>query len=86
MVQPVGLADYDAALELPHPAAELAMLDEELGTIALYPDTLAALRRGREQDVRIAVASNLARPYAASLRALLGDLIDVWHFSPLRRG
>jgi HAD superfamily hydrolase (TIGR01549 family) len=81
MVQPIGLADYAAALGLPHPDDELAMLDEELATIALYPDTLDALRRVREQGVRIAVASNLALPYAAPLKALLGDLVDIWHFS-----
>jgi len=81
MVQPIGLADYAAALELPHPDDELAMLDEELATIARYPDTLDALWRIREQGVRIAVASNLALPYAAPLKALLGDLVDIWHFS-----
>lgn len=81
MAQPIGLADYAAALGLPHPDAELAALDEELATIALYPDTLDALRRVRDQGVKVAVASNLAMPYAAPLKALLGDLIDVWHFS-----
>ncbi|KQM54184.1 hypothetical protein ASE69_19080 [Sphingomonas sp. Leaf208] len=81
MVQPIGLADYAAALGLPHPDAELAMLDEELATIVLYPDALDALRRVREQGVKVAVASNLALPYATSLRALLGDLVDIWHFS-----
>ncbi len=81
MVQPIGLADYAAALGLPHPDDELAMLDEELATIALYPDTMDALRRVREQGVRIAIASNLALPYAAPLKALLGDLVDIWHFS-----
>lgn len=81
MVQPIGLADYAAALGLPHPDAELAMLDEELATIALYHDTLDALRRIRETGVKIAVASNLALPYAAPLKNLLGDLVDVWHFS-----
>jgi len=81
MVQPIGLADYSKALELPHPDAELAMLEEELATIALYPDTLDTLRRVRDQGVTVAVASNLAMPYAAPLKALLGDLVDVWHFS-----
>jgi HAD superfamily hydrolase (TIGR01549 family) len=81
MVQPIGLADYAAALGLPHPDAELAMLNEELATIALYPDARDALRRVREQGVKVAVASNLALPYAAPLKALLGDLVDVWHFS-----
>ena len=81
MVQPIGLADYAAALGLPYPDAELAALDEELATIALYPDTLDTLRRVRDQGVKVAVASNLAMPYAAPLKALLGDLVDVWHFS-----
>ncbi len=81
MVQPIGLADYAAALGLSHPDAELTMLDEELVTIAPYPDTLDALRRVRKTGVRVAVASNLALPYAAPLKALLGNLVDVWHFS-----
>lgn len=80
MVQPIGLADYATTLGLPHPEAELAMLDKELATIALYPDTLDALRRVRETGVKVAVASNLALPYAAPLEALLGDLVDIWHF------
>lgn len=62
---------------LPHPDAELAMLDEELATIALYPDAMDALRWVREQGVSVAVASNLASPYVAPLKAFLGDLVDV---------
>jgi len=81
MTQSIGLADYAAALGLPRPDAELAALDEELATIALYPDTLDTLRRVRDQGLKVAVASNLAMPYAAPLKILLGDLIDVWHFS-----
>jgi len=81
MVQSIGLTEYAATLGLPHPDDELAMLDEELATIVLYPDTLNALRRVREQGVKVAVASNLALPYAAPLKALLGDLVDIWHFS-----
>ena len=81
MACPLGLADYAAALGLPHPEAELAMLEDELATVELYPDARDALRRVRDQGVTIAVASNLAMPYAAPLRALLGDLVDVWHLS-----
>ena len=81
MVQPIELADYAAMLGLPHPDAELAMLDEELASIEPYPDALDALRRVRDQGVTVAVASNLALPYAAPLKALLGDLVDVWHLS-----
>ncbi|RMB39473.1 HAD-hyrolase-like protein [Sphingomonas sp. PP-F2F-G114-C0414] len=31
--------------------------------------------------MKIAVASNLALPYASPLKALLGGLVDIWHFS-----
>lgn len=68
MVQPIGLADYAAALRLPYPNAELGMLDEELATIALYLDTVDALRRVRKQDVKVAVAFNLASPCATPPR------------------
>ena len=81
MTYPVSLADYAQAIGLPPPEAELAALNEELATIALYPDTLDALRRVRAEGVKVAVASNLALPYAAPLKALLGDLVDVWHLS-----
>jgi FMN phosphatase YigB (HAD superfamily) len=81
MVTPIGLADYAMMLGLPPPDAELAMLDEELGSIELYPDALDCLHRVRDQGVKVAVASNLAMPYAAPLKALLGDLVDVWHLS-----
>lgn len=81
MVAGIELADYAALLGLSHPDAELAMLEDELASVELYPDALDALRRIRDQGVTIAVASNLAEPYAAPLMALLGDLVDVWHFS-----
>ena len=81
MVTPIGLAEYAMMLGLPPPEAELAMLDEELESIELYPDALDCLRRVRDQGVKVAVASNLAMPYAAPLKALLGDLVDVWHLS-----
>jgi len=79
MVQPIGLADYDAALGLPHPEAELAMLDEKLVTIALYPDTLDALRRVREQQcedsrrlqVSPVLCSPVERPPERSSRCLV---------------
>jgi len=48
------------------------------------PEAIASLggsHRLREQGVRIAVAANLALPYAAPLKALLGDLVEIWHFS-----
>lgn len=81
MTAGIGLADYAVLLGLPHPDAELAMLADELASIELYPDVLDALRRVRDQGITLAVASNLAKPYAEPLMALLGVLVDVWHFS-----
>jgi len=60
------------------------MLDEELSMMALCPDTLDALCRVREQGVKVAVASNLAQPYAARLKALLSDPVDIGHFSSMQ--
>ncbi|WP_156363443.1 hypothetical protein [Sphingomonas sp. Leaf30] len=48
------------------------MLNEELATIAPYSGMLDTLRLVGEKSVMIAVASNLALPYATLLRALLG--------------
>lgn len=81
MVAGIELAEYAGLLGLPRPDAELAMLEEELASVELYPDALDALHRIRDRGVTVAVASNLAEPYAAPLMALLGDLVDVWHFS-----
>ena len=52
------------------------MLNEELATIAPYSGMLGTLRRVGEESVMIAVASNLALPYATPLRALLGILMS----------
>jgi len=60
-----GLSDYAAAPGLPHPEAELAMLDEELITAPLYLNILDGLRWVCDQVARIAVASSQTLPNAA---------------------
>jgi len=52
------------------------MLKEELATIAPYSGMLDTLHRVGEESVMIAVASNLALPYATPLTALLGILMS----------
>jgi len=52
------------------------MLNEELATIAPYSGMLGTLRPVSEESAMIAVASNLALPYATPLRALLGILMS----------
>lgn len=81
MLRPIGLADYAAELGLPYPVDYLAALENELASVALYPDTLDVLREIKARDIRVAVASNLALPYAGPLIELLGDLVDLYHFS-----
>lgn len=81
MLRPIGLADYAAELGLTYPVDDLAALEDELASIALYPDTLDVLREIKARGIRVAVASNLALPYAGPLIELLGDLVDLYHFS-----
>lgn len=67
------------------PSSELADLEAdlaaELASVRPFPETGDMLRAVRYQGLKVAVASNLALPYAAPLRSLLGDLVDVWCLS-----
>lgn len=76
MIQLIDFADYDAGwAAVPKRRAEDAQ--RELATIAPYSDTLGTLRRVGEEGVMIAVASNLALPYATPLRAWYSILMAV---------
>ncbi|USI75241.1 HAD family hydrolase [Sphingomonas morindae] len=81
MTAAIGLDDYAAMLGLSPPHVERIGLEEELASVTPYPDALETLRRVKAHGVTVVVASNLAEPYAAPLKALLGDWVDVWHFS-----
>lgn len=58
------------------------LLQEELDSIELYPETLEVLHDLRDKGYLLAVISNLAKPYADPLKRLLGPHIDqfVWSF------
>lgn len=48
-------------------------IDLELSTIELYEDTVSILQISKEKGFKIALCSNLARPYGEQLRKLLPD-------------
>ena len=65
---------------------ELAPLEEdlqmEIDSLSLYPDTNTTLWELRKAGLKIAVCSNLARPYAAPVMTLLPVTLDayIWSF------
>ncbi|MFM8331728.1 MAG: HAD family hydrolase [Candidatus Methylumidiphilus sp.] len=58
------------------------LLQEELDSIRLYPETIEVLEDLRTKGYQLAVISNLAKPYGDPLKRLLGSYIDefVWSF------
>jgi len=55
---------------------------EELSSVTLYPDALAAISLLQEAGIKIAVCSNLASPYAVPVRLLLPALdAYCWSFA-----
>lgn len=71
MTKDVPLVDPDA----------IAALNDELDSIVVYNDVIPFLEEMRAQGVRTAIVSNLARPYGEALTGLLGDYVDVLHYS-----
>lgn len=53
-----------------------ADLEAELASIRAFAESRAVLAALRRASYRIALASNLALPYAAPLKALFADLVD----------
>lgn len=54
---------------------------EELETIELYEDTLSTLQNLKIRGYKIALCSNLAKPYGEQLKKLIPDLFDFIVFS-----
>lgn len=84
MTKPLTLRDagrelgvYDDALI----ASLEADLAAELASIELYPEVVDVLHGWKERGIKIAVASNLAMPYADSLLKLLPFPLDVYAWS-----
>ncbi|MDR5809288.1 HAD family hydrolase [Caballeronia sp. LZ019] len=75
----------EAAVELGVNIDEIRMLEAELQTelasIRLFPEVSQVLMALRSKGVALAVASNLALPYAAPLRRLLPFELDAYAWS-----
>jgi FMN phosphatase YigB (HAD superfamily) len=86
MTRPWDLREAAAALRLdPRPGVIEALesaLATELASIELFPEVPDVLAGLRERGIKVAVASNLAKPYAAPLLALLpiGPEVFAWSF------
>ncbi|NHZ91397.1 HAD-IA family hydrolase [Massilia sp. CCM 8733] len=76
MVGAVGLAELARACDVAPDPRHASDLAAELASIAPYPEARPVLIALRKRGLRIAVASNLALPYAQPLRDQLGDLVD----------
>ena len=56
-------------------------LQLELSTIQLYDDSLPTLQTLKEKGFKIAICSNLAKPYGEQLKKILPNLFDIVIFS-----
>ncbi|MDR5880046.1 HAD family hydrolase [Caballeronia sp. LZ032] len=84
MSAPLSLRDAATALNVGLDGIDALERDlqAELASIRLYPEVPRVLRALRAQGYALAVASNLALPYAAPLQALLPFPLDAhaWSF------
>lgn len=57
-------------------------LESELKSIRIYPDMIATLRALQKNGLRLAICSNLAKPYAQPILSLLPFAFDayIWSF------
>jgi len=80
-----SLSLRDAARELQVEGIDLDELEAdlavELASVRLYPEVIEMLEAVRARGFKIAIASNLAAPYAAPLLRLLPFKLDVYAWS-----
>lgn len=81
MTRPLDLRAYADACGTRWQPEWDRLLAEELDAIRLFPDTCALLSKFAAADIPCVVASNLALPYGARVRALLNDGVNGFHFS-----
>ena len=78
MTRNLSLNDAAGLLGIELTSAELQaleyMLEEELSSLALYPDAISAVEQLQAAGVRTAVCSNLAAPYGDPVRRLLPEM------------
>ncbi|MDE4916305.1 HAD superfamily hydrolase (TIGR01549 family) [Cupriavidus metallidurans] len=73
-IEHFGITDLDvASLE--------KRLETELASIRLFDDTIPALTELKRRGIKLAIASNLAAPYAAPLLELLPFQLDAYAWS-----
>lgn len=84
MARPLSLSDAAEYFGIKVPAELMAeihgALETELSRIEAYEDGLRAVERLQAEGVKIAIASNLAAPYAAPVRRLY-PTVDAFGFS-----
>lgn len=86
MTRPLSLTDAARTFRLPVGDDELnalnTALEQELGSIVCFPETLEVLQELKARGLQLALCSNLAQPYASPVRQLLGPLLDeyIWSF------
>lgn len=84
MARPLNLSDAAENFGIKVPAEVMAeihgALETELSRIEAYEDGLRAVERLQAEGVKIAIASNLAAPYAAQVRRLY-PVVDAFGFS-----
>ncbi|MFM0531780.1 HAD-IA family hydrolase [Paraburkholderia strydomiana] len=85
MTQPFDLREGAAALGLDLKPEVMEALESaltaELASIELYPEVHDVLAGLRARGIKLAIASNLAKPYAAPLLALLPLELDAYAWS-----
>lgn len=81
-----GLRDAADRLGVDYSETEMAKWERdlavEIASIECFPETLDVLRELRKKGYAMALCSNLAKPYAAPVEALVGKYFDVkvWSF------
>lgn len=84
MTTPMGLSGVCALFGTPPPdnMADIELkLHYEIDSIQLYPDVLEVLDKLRTEGFKIGVCSNLALPYGAPVKMLLGARVDHYTLS-----
>lgn len=58
-----------------------SIIEEDLKSVVPFPDVIPTLLELRRMNIRIAIGSNLAKPYSQPINELLCNYIDEWGLS-----
>lgn len=85
MTKPLGLAAFESYMNPPGNINRIAQLErclhDELMSITLFPEVPRVLDALKKRSLKLAIASNLAQPYAVPVRALLPIEMDTYAWS-----